>query len=56
MTIQSNGMGVALRENRVGIAKLMEERGWDYPIYSNFVGHYEDALLKSFSDTKDQIE
>lgn len=47
VTLQSNGMGVGIRENRIGLAELMDRFGWDYPIYKPLVDAYEDALLES---------
>jgi len=53
ITLQSNGMGVGLRESRENIAKLMEREGYDYPIYINFVTDYENGLLESYYNKKE---
>lgn len=54
ITLQSNGMGASLRENRADLARLMDQRGWDYPIYEGFIGLYEDALLQSHYDALEE--
>lgn len=51
ITLQSNGMGVSLRESRGGIVKLMEKEGYDYPIYQNFITNFENKLLAQHYDT-----
>lgn len=53
ITLVGNGMGVGIRENRSGIRDLMNEYGYEYPIYCGFVEFYEDALLKSHYESKE---
>ena len=55
VTLQSNGMGIAIRENRIGLAELMDRFGWDYPIYKPLVDIYEDALLESHYKMREEV-
>jgi len=45
ITLQSNGMGVGLRESREGLLSLMNEHGYDYSIYKPFISDFENRLL-----------
>jgi hypothetical protein len=53
ITLQSNGMGVGLRENRTGVAELLSKFGWDYPIYRPLVDAFEEALLDTHYKMKE---
>jgi len=54
ITLESNGMGVGLRENRHNIAELMKKNGYDYPIYESFIDDFEDKLLSQHYENKDK--
>jgi len=54
ITLQSNGMGVSLRESRDGLAKLMKRQGYDYEIYQPFIEEFEEKLMKQFHDSREE--
>lgn len=53
VTLQSNGMGVGLRENRSDLADIMTRFGWDYPIYHPLVDAFEEAVLDAHFKMKE---
>lgn len=48
-------MGVGIRENRIGLAELMDRFGWDYSIYKPLVDVFEDALLESHYKMREEV-
>jgi len=53
ITLQSNGMGVELRESKEGLVKLLEKEGYDYSIYQNFIDTYENKLLEQHYEAQE---
>jgi len=53
ITLQSNGMGIGIRETRLGIAKLLDTFGWDYAIYRPLVDAFEEAVLDTHFKMKE---
>lgn len=47
ITLESNGMGVSLRENRHGISELLEKEGFDYEIVKTFINDFENKLMSN---------
>jgi len=54
ISLESNGMGVALRESKSDLAYLLEKEGYDYSIYQSFIDSYENKLLKQHYDSIDK--
>lgn len=50
VAIQSGGFGASLRENRSGMAELIERAGWDYSILRGTVNDFERAIWKQYQD------
>ena len=47
-------VSVRFRENRSGLADLMEKQGYEYTIYQTFVDKFESKLLEQHYDSPDK--
>lgn len=54
VTLESNGMGVSLRENKYNISKLLEAEGFDYGMLKHLIDDFEGRLLSQFYENKDE--
>lgn len=49
VTLESNGMGVSLKESRASLSELMEKEGFEYILYSDFIELYEFKVMEQYS-------
>ena len=52
--LESNGMGVSLRESKANIKKLLKTEGYEYKYYKDFIMQYESKLLTQYHDKQEK--
>jgi hypothetical protein len=52
--LESNGMGVGIRESRADIARLLDKEGFDYSMTQDFVDEFESKLYNQYNKEREK--
>lgn len=54
ISLESNGMGVGIRESKSAIANLLDKEGFDYLYMQNYVELFENKLFSQYHKEKEK--